>query len=287
MGSVENDVLVIIVEAHQSAWNDLLYASESRKDGISPVQFISQVCAFINTYQLLNEASRLAVLASGSRSAPTLYSDLHLLADPESAGPSIPAAQVVATELKSLLEAESEALGAAELSGGRMSAAMSTALCMLSIACSQTTASNLARPRMLILQVSADVPSQYIACMNSIFSAQRLNVTIDAVCVAGHLSGFVQQAAHMTGGIYLQMKRPSALIQYLSTCFTASTHSRSFLELPKSKGIDFKATCFCHARVISIGYVCSVCLSVFCSPQRECSTCGTDFHSKRPSAPPA
>ena len=49
------------------------------------------------------------------------------------------------------------------------------------------------------------------------------------------------------------------------------------MELPDAKGLSFKGTCFCHVRAIDAGFVCSVCLSVFCAPHEKCITCGTDF----------
>lgn len=74
-----------------------------------------------------------------------------------------------------------------------MSAALSRTLCMLSRACATVPKSTLARPRVLVLQASDDVAGQYIACMNAIFSAQRLEFVIDAVSLAGQVSAFVQQ----------------------------------------------------------------------------------------------
>jgi transcription initiation factor TFIIH subunit 3 len=85
------------------------------------------------------------------------------------------------------------------------------------------------------------------------------------------------QAAHMTGGLYLRCRTPNAMLQYLLTCFACSRATRALLQQPRSKGLTFRATCFCHRRVIEVGFVCSACLSVFCSPQRECMTCGTEF----------
>lgn len=81
----------------------------------------------------------------------------------------------------------------------------------------------------------------------------------------------------MTGGVYLRVRTPSAMLQHLLTCFDCNLDTRELLEQPTSKGLNFKATCFCHARVIDVGYVCSACLSVFCGPQRVCITCGSEF----------
>lgn len=69
--------------------------------------------------------------------------------------------------------------------------------------------------------------------MNSIFSAQKLvrrlaldrirlltahvwqKVTIDVCKLFGADSVFLQQAAHLTGGSYIQVERPDSLLQYL------------------------------------------------------------------------
>lgn len=48
------------------------------------------------------------------------------------------------------------------------------------------------------------------------------------------------------------------------------------VSIPKAQ-VDFRAACFCHRQLIDIGYVCSVCLSVFCSFTPICSTCDCNF----------
>jgi hypothetical protein len=61
---------------------------------------------------------------------------------------------------------------------GCMSAALSTSLCMLSRCGASSMPGKL---RVLVLQCCKDTPGQYIACMNAIFSAQRLGVVIDGI----------------------------------------------------------------------------------------------------------
>ncbi|CAH8472748.1 unnamed protein product [Schistosoma turkestanicum] len=153
--------------------------------------------------------------------------------------------------------------------------------------------------RILIIKVSDDNSSQYLALMNSVFTAQKLHVPIDT-CVLplpqqsdnlsskrvlnslGH-SSLLQQAADLTGGIYLQIPRVSGLLQYLLSVFLPSSKLRTSLLLPDSRssglsfGVDFRAACFCHKRLIDIGYVCSICLSVFCEFNPICPTCNTPF----------
>lgn len=44
---------------------------------------------------------------------------------------------------------------------------------------------------------------------------QRSEVAIDCCKLGEGHSTFLQQAAHLTGGVYLQPTRPAALLQYL------------------------------------------------------------------------
>ena len=72
---------------------------------------------------------------------------------------------------------------------GQMSAALSQAMCMFS----RASLAGVQRSRLLVVQCARDIPGQYIGCMNAIFSAQRLNVVVDAVCPTLDNSSFVEQ----------------------------------------------------------------------------------------------
>jgi len=131
--------------------------------------------------------------------------------------------------------------------------------------------------QILCLQVSPDAPYQYISVMNSIFSAQRNGVPIDACVIGSQNSAFLQQASHITGGIYMKPPQPDGLFEYLMMIFATDLFSRRFLQLPRPAGVDFRASCFCHKKTIDMGFVCSVCLSIFCKHHQTCSTCGATF----------
>ncbi|CAL8091464.1 unnamed protein product [Calicophoron daubneyi] len=139
--------------------------------------------------------------------------------------------------------------------------------------------------RLLIIKAADDNPSQYLSLMNAVFTAQKLKIPIDS-CVLplsppvesalGKMldrnttqkqtrhSSLFQQAADLTGGIYLHIPRAGGLLQYLLSVFLPSLSLRHRLLLPDisssglSKGVDFRAACFCHRRLIDLGYVCSM-----------------------------
>lgn len=133
--------------------------------------------------------------------------------------------------------------------------------------------------RILIISVSDSEPAQYIATMNAVFAASHARIPIDTLSVSPHASPtFLQQAAFITGGSYLSCaSNPAGLLTYLMFGFLPDAEARAHLVMPSQDSVDFRAACFCHRKVIDKGFVCSICLSIFCEVPEgaECLTCGT------------
>ncbi|OOF97438.1 hypothetical protein ASPCADRAFT_206267 [Aspergillus carbonarius ITEM 5010] len=144
--------------------------------------------------------------------------------------------------------------------------------------------------RILILSVSSSTGSahQYIPIMNAIFACQRLHIPID-VCKLSGDAVFLQQASDATKGIYMALEEPKGLLQYLMMGFLPDQRSRRHLVLPTRVDVDFRAACFCHRRVVDVGFVCSICLSIFCEPLGDgvCLTCGSRLDMSDYGAKPA
>ncbi|KAH8425394.1 TFIIH/NER complex subunit TFB4 [Aspergillus melleus] len=134
--------------------------------------------------------------------------------------------------------------------------------------------------RILIISVSgaSDAAHQYIPIMNGIFACQRLHIPID-VCKLRGDAVFLQQASDATKGAYMSLTSPQGLLQYLMMAFLPDQRSRRHLVLPSRVDVDFRAACFCHRKVVDVGFVCSICLSIFCEPPEggACLTCGTQL----------
>ncbi|KFV77274.1 General transcription factor IIH subunit 3, partial [Dryobates pubescens] len=137
------------------------------------------------------------------------------------------------------------------------------------------------KSRILVIKAAEDSALQYMNFMNVIFAAQKQSVLIDA-CVLDSDSGLLQQACDITGGIYLKVPHMPSLLQYLLWVFLPDQELRSQLVLPPPIHVDYRAACFCHRNLIEIGYVCSVCLSIFCNFSPICSTCETAFKISLP-----
>ncbi|KAF2637970.1 transcription factor Tfb4, partial [Massarina eburnea CBS 473.64] len=151
---------------------------------------------------------------------------------------------------------------------------------MMALADSETSPKTQRIPltsRVLIVSVSGDLANQYIPVMNNIFAAQRKRIPIDIVKLAGD-TVLLQQASDATGGVYMKPERPEGLLQYLMMGFLPDATARKWMVGMGEGGVDFRAACFCHRKVVDIGFVCSVCLSIFCSsslPDNLCLTCGS------------
>ncbi|NXV21333.1 TF2H3 factor, partial [Cepphus grylle] len=133
----------------------------------------------------------------------------------------------------------------------------------------------------VVIKAAEDCALQYMNFMNVIFAAQKQSILIDA-CVLDSDSGLLQQACDITGGIYLKVPHMPSLLQYLLWVFLPDQERRSQLVLPPPVHVDYRAACFCHRNLIEIGYVCSVCLSIFCNFSPICSTCETAFKISLP-----
>eukprot|EP00890_Picochlorum_soloecismus_P001811 jgi/Picsp_1/2630/NSC_00860-R1_general transcription factor iih subunit 3-like len=131
--------------------------------------------------------------------------------------------------------------------------------------------------RILSIVTSRDDTSHYLSFMNAVFGAQRENVTIDACIMTKNDSSLFQQGCLLSKGFYFKPRMLDMLLQYLLTAYVAEPSSRGRLRYPARKGVDFRASCFCHKKPLDIGFVCSVCLSVFCQEYEACLTCGSEF----------
>ncbi|CAJ2512135.1 Uu.00g077600.m01.CDS01 [Anthostomella pinea] len=142
---------------------------------------------------------------------------------------------------------------------------------------SATLAAPTLHARILVLSVSDSEPAQYIPTMNAVFAASHARIHLDTISLHG-MPTFLQQAAFITGGTFLSAaSNPRGLLSFLMFGFLADAEARRSLITPTQDSVDFRAACFCHRNVVDTGFVCSICLSIFCEvPENaECLTCGT------------
>lgn len=257
--------------------NPLFWSSPTNPLSFS--KFLSHVLSFLNSILLLNQLNQIVVIATGLNSCDYLY-------DSSSAGPTNQRAEILLERLEEFVVKDEQLNKEDKVDGiasSLLSGSLSMALCYIQRVFRSGALHP--QPRILCLHGSPDGPSQYVAIMNAIFSAQHSMVPIDSCVIGAKNSAFLQQASYITGGVYLKPPQLDGLFQYLSTVFATDLHSRSFLQLPKPVGVDFRASCFCHKNTIDMGYICSVCLSIYCKHHKKCSTCGSIFGQPQTSVP--
>lgn len=259
---------------------DLNPSPQLIKDGncIIP-RCLDAVIAFSNAHMMLSPVNKIAIVGCHTRQSCFLYplpetlrtddfrpsdGQYELFANLKNA---------VCTNTKKLVlqSTEEEIYTESLIAGG-----MSMALCYIHQLQKQQVTEKKIPSRLLVITASGDSASQYMNFMNVFFTAQKEGVLIDA-CVIEKDSGLLQQGCDITGGMYLKVQNIAALLQYLLWIFLPGAETRKQMILPPRVHVDYRAACFCHRNLIEIGYVCSVCLSIFCTFSPICSTCQTAF----------
>ncbi|XP_071441018.1 general transcription factor IIH subunit 3 isoform X1 [Hetaerina americana] len=214
-------------------------------------------------------------------------------------------------------EVESLQGNGSSCSGGDslLAGSLAMALCYVHRLNKENPSSRKMNSRILVITASGDSASQYMNFMNVFFTAQKCalvvqtdwvgpasaatavgdsevnsigrstamwkNVVMD-VCSLDQDHGLLQQGCDITGGLYLKIPQMQGLLQYLLWVFLPEPPIRKKLVLPPPVKVDYRAACFCHRELIDIGYVCSICLSVFCKFSPICTTCHTVFKTAAP-----
>lgn len=269
-------LLMVLLDTNPFFWST---ATTSTTSSLSFSDFLSHVLTFLNSILLLNQFNQVVVIATGYNSCDYIYESSSSTTDQSSENGKMPAlCSKVLQKLEEFVNKDkqlSKEDSVPSVCSSLLSGSLSMALCYIQRVFRSGPLHP--QPRILCLQGSPDGPEQYVAVMNSIFSAQRSTVPIDSCVIGSQHSAFLQQASYITGGVYLKPQQLDGLFQFLSTVFATDMHSRNFLRLPKPVGVDFRASCFCHKKTIDMGYICSVCLSIFCKHHKTCSTCGSVF----------
>ncbi|KIM30388.1 hypothetical protein M408DRAFT_21905 [Serendipita vermifera MAFF 305830] len=279
--------LSIIIDFSPQQWHSS--SSNSDQGPFSLASFLPQLFIFLNAHLASQHENTLTIVGAFPGKSSVLFSSNEASteadADPKLYQPFRTVNAAVVQRLSEELESLPESTDAPIALVG----ALTKSLCYInrlvnpqtvSSTTQNTTLSSAISPRILIFSVSPDLSASYIPIMNSIFCAQKLKVSLDVCKLYGPDTVFLQQAAHLTGGSYLSIHNRDTLIHYLMICFLSPPAVRQLMAVPTEDKVDFRAACFCHKTIVDIGFICSVCLSIFCKPTPVCSTCRAKFPMK-------
>lgn len=277
----ESQLLVIVFDVNPVWWG-----VKSLQGKAQITKCLDCLLVFVNSFLMLNHRNKIAFIASHSSKSVYLYPSGDGDEEKVSSEQSIESGHAGFTNVNNAVtsrfkELMKDGCGKDDIrSDSLIAGSMANALCYIHKILSEDKGRSNISPRMLIIKVADDAASQYLSFMNVIFAAQKEDIAIDA-CVLGQDSGLLQQACGMTGGIYFKVPTQESLLQYLLTIFLPEPRVRKddmIFSRDKFLGnVDYRAACFCHRNLIEIGFVCSVCLSIFCQFSPICSTCETVF----------
>uniref|UniRef100_A0A8C6U595 General transcription factor IIH subunit 3 n=1 Tax=Neogobius melanostomus TaxID=47308 RepID=A0A8C6U595_9GOBI len=281
----EVNLLVIVMDVNPIWWGQ----QAQREPQFTLSKCMDAVMVMGNAHMSMSRTSKLAVIASHCQDSHFLYPSKTWRGgdgrdeDTSSSGDGkyellSVANNLMAEEIRSIiLKSEIKGTSTQTLLAG----SLAKALCYIHRMSKELEGGQEIKSRILVIKAADDCALQYMNFMNVIFAAQKQSILIDA-CVLDSDSGLLQQACDITGGLYLKIPQKVALAQYLLWVFLPDSEQRSQLVLPPPAHVDYRAACFCHRNLIEIGYVCSVCLSIFCNFSPICTTCETVFKIQLP-----
>lgn len=301
------DLLAVLLDTNPFAWHASGQSDDSAPDGpgedadsLSFDEALKSVLVLCNAHMALRHENHIAFYTAGVGHSSLLYSsiDAQIAQAKRATGDNDVEEDSVSRKTTTKSDSNSyqtfrivdeaigrgirETMAAEEAKPGMQdkpvafSSGLSKALCYINRLSKDESLPPM-KARILVVSVSGETSSQYIPIMNCIFAAQKNAIPIDVCKVYGEATVFLQQAAHLTKASYHRLERRADLLQYLIMAFLPGIGARRYLQLPSQDQIDLRAACFCHKKIVDIGYVCSVCLSIFCSPIPVCSTCRTRF----------
>ncbi|XP_069697538.1 general transcription factor IIH subunit 3 [Periplaneta americana] len=253
-------------------------------------QCLESIIAFANSHLMLKSTNKLAVLACHSRSTEFLFPPPPPVAGVQAVMPRQQDGQyelfthverTIRHNLQNVVIRDAKSGTVESSCDSLLAGSLAIALCYIHRLELELAAGNKMNSRILTVTGSADSASQYMNYMNVFFTAQKQNVTLD-VCSLDQDLGLLQQGCDITGGLYLHIPQLQGLLQYLLWVFLPEPPIRKKLVLPPPVKVDYRAACFCHRELIDIGFVCSVCLSIFCKFSPICTTCHTVFKTPGP-----
>lgn len=307
------DFLVVILDLNPEAWQRSLGVSEgeSRADAAfqNLKQTLSTILVFLNAHLAMQHGNGVAVYGAVDGTAELLYTTAPFVQkskqtdDQSTISACLPFKSMddaLFSQARKLIRGACEEIaGDSVRKSNGLVRALSLALCHINrittMARTTDTQSDYKldttdgtnkghqltsagfHHRVLIMSVTPDASAQYVPMMNCIFSAQKQGIQIDVCKLLGEDTVFLRQACHLTDGHYYSMPTLDGLLEVLAMVYLPSKSIRPVLMFPAIDDVDFRAACFCHRRNVDIGYVCSVCLSIFCGPRRECLICQSEF----------
>ncbi|XP_075266208.1 general transcription factor IIH subunit 3-like isoform X2 [Convolutriloba macropyga] len=276
---VGSPLLFVLADVHPYWWGRL---TMQKKISISFDDFIDQIAIFSNAYLSLSSANSLCAAAFHFKDCILFRSEDHFT-NQQFQGSAFcnQFSQKVADFMSNMQEDRQSIVDKKLSERSGFVPALIKSLCMANKILKSDPDVKI---RFLILKVSPILSAEYLPLMNCLFACQKEKLIVDVFSLCFYTTSLQQMSALSNGTFFKCPEDANKILHFLSAHFLMSAEFREKkLIKPSSQLLDYKASCFCHRRLVDVGWICSVCLSVFCAFTPICITCSSIF--RLPSAP--
>ena len=268
--SADREVVLLALDM-----NPILWTEPAGENDITIKEFLDQIFAFLSQMILTDVFQVAPIIAYNQNGARFLFPDPDKARDVISGrlqatnvGEIQAYCETVIENLQGVLA--EDVTSSRDSSGVRLDVALSLALCHLN----QYPAD--VKKRIIVLAKSPDATAYFESTMNALFAAHRIGVVIDSLMIKLDSHLFLNQAALLTGGFSMAVKkRQKCLIQYLLSIPPLPV--RDLIVMEKVQALESRTPAVNEPhRMIAMGLMCPVCLSVFedtNASKFRCSVC--------------
>ena len=118
----------------------------------------------------------------------------------------------------------------------------------------------------------SDFSKQHVQLSNCGWALEG-RIVVDLVSLGGETSAALSSLSIKSGGVQVAVGHMQAVL------FHVVHQAQGLVKTPDTKSaMHMGAVCICHGNPLNCGYVCSVCLAIFCSESSAiCAVCGSRF----------
>lgn len=136
--------------------------------------------------------------------------------------------------------------------------------------------------RVLLISVPKYRPKSYCNYIKCIFSAKKLAVPVDCLSLAEENKFMRQLAGILNGSIFSPKKAvlPNGRIEIDNGENQIFAYLLSTISMNKEiegGNVTYEGLCLCHNSSIQVGYLCPICLGIYCKFVPVCRHCKTRF----------
>lgn len=293
--SLESDqmknLLVLVIDVNVLAWCEgvKIKIEKNTTEIIKLADFLKSLFNFFRLYCFMGNSERLCIIATCSKTSKIIFENY--VKHTKGFFTDADFCQEIYEDLIHFIKENTND----KLKESTLSSALMIGLCYINrikiLYDSKITS------RLFLLDVSEPhfYTKQYTQLMNIAYNAKRNNIIIDVFSLTDKTT-VLEQMCNITSGLYIdnstfanincgRNKMEEILTQLMIFWYLPSNNSRKFFSNTYVNDDTNLAVCSCHNKQIDIAYICSCCLTIYCSEKDTqtnkdrmfCINCKTRF----------